>query len=103
MGLGRHPGRVTRRLCLMGSVSLSKAVRSNLLSLQSTATAMARTQTRLAPRLKGNTALDNPNNFFTAASLNGRAGDMSNLLDAMSSGIKTIEAADNGLKAITKT
>lgn len=84
-------------------VNLSKAVRSNLLSLQSTATAMAKTQERLATGLKVNSALDNPSNFFTATSLNSRAGDMANLLDSMSSGIKTIEAADNGLKSITKT
>jgi flagellin-like hook-associated protein FlgL len=87
----------------VADVSLSKAVRSNLLSLQSTAASMARTQERLATGLKVNSALDNPTNFFTAASLNSRAGDMSNLLDSMSNGIKTIEAADNGLSAITKT
>jgi len=87
----------------MSDVSLSKAVRQNLLSLQSTANSMAKTQTRLATGLKVNTALDNPTNFFTAASLNGRAGDMANLLDSMASGIKTIEAADNGLSSITKT
>ena len=40
--------------------------------------------------------------FFTAASLNSRASDMANLLDSMSNGVKTIEAADNGLSAITK-
>jgi flagellin-like hook-associated protein FlgL len=84
-------------------VNLSKAVRSNLLSLQSTAASMAKTQERLATGLKVNSALDNPTNFFTAASLNSRAGDMSNLLDSMSNGIKTIEAADNGLSSITKT
>jgi flagellin len=87
----------------MAEVNLSKAVRSNLLSLQSTAAAMAKTQTRLATGLKVNSALDNPSNFFTASALNSRAGDMANLLDSMSSGIKTIEAADNGLKSITKT
>jgi len=87
----------------MAEVNLSKAVRSNLLSLQSTANAMAKTQERLATGLKVNSALDNPTNFFTAASLNSRASDMSNLLDSMSSGIKTIEAADNGLSSITKT
>jgi flagellin len=84
-------------------VNLSKAVRSNLLSLQSTAASMAKTQNRLATGLKVNSALDNPSNFFTASALNSRAGDMANLLDGMSSGIKTIEAADNGLKSITKT
>jgi flagellin len=87
----------------MADVSLSKAVRSNLLSLQSTAATMAKTQERLATGLKVNSALDNPTNFFTASALNSRAGDMANLLDSMSSGIKTIEAADNGLKSITKT
>src|SRR5690242_4586080 len=64
---------------------------------------MASTQQRLATGLKVNTALDNPTNFFTAASLNSRAGDMANLLDSMSNGIKTIEAADNGLSSIVKT
>jgi flagellin len=87
----------------MADVSLSKAVRSNLLSLQSTAASMAKTQNRLATGLKVNSALDNPTNFFTASALNSRAGDMSNLLDSMSNGIKTIEAADNGLSSITKT
>ena len=87
----------------MADVNLSKAVRSNLLSLQSTAASMAKTQNRLATGLKVNSALDNPSNFFTASALNSRASDMANLLDSMSSGIKTIEAADNGLKSITKT
>ena len=84
-------------------VNLSKAVRSNLMSLQSTAASMAKTQNKLATGLKVNSVLDNPSSFFTASALNSRAGDMANLLDSMSSGIKTIEAADNGLKSITKT
>jgi len=87
----------------MADINLSHAVRSNLLSLQSTAANMAKTQERLASGLKVNSALDNPTNFFTAAALNSRAGDMANLLDSMSSGIKTIEAADNGIKSIVKT
>ena len=87
----------------MADINLTKAVRSNLLSLQSTAAQMTKTQERLATGLKVNSALDNPTNFFTASSLNSRASDMSNLLDSMSNGISTIEAADNGLKSITKT
>jgi len=42
----------------MAGINLSKAVRSNLLSLQSTAAAMAKTQERLATGLKVNSALD---------------------------------------------
>jgi flagellin len=77
----------------MGSdISLSKAVRSNLLSLQNTAEMMNKTQSRLATGNKVNSALDNPSNFFTASALNSRAADMSNLLDSMASGIKVIEA-----------
>ena len=87
----------------MSDISLSKAVRTNLLSLQSTATMMATTQERLATGNKVNSALDNPTNFFTASSLNSRASDMSNLMDSMANGIKTLEAADNGLTAITKS
>src|SRR6218665_1540109 len=87
----------------MSNISLSKAVRSNLLSLQSTATMMAKTQERLATGNKVNSALDNPTNFFTASSLNSRAGDLNALIDGMANGVKTLEAADNGLSAITKT
>jgi flagellin len=87
----------------MSDISLSKAVRSNLLSLQNTADMMSATQNRLATGKKVNSALDNPSNFFTASSLNSRAGDMNQLLDGMANGIQTLEAADNGLKAITKT
>ncbi len=86
----------------MSDISLSKAVRSNLLSLQNTATMMGKTQERLATGNRVNSALDNPTNFFTASSLNSRASDLNNLMDSMSNGIKTIEEADNGLKSITK-
>jgi flagellin-like hook-associated protein FlgL len=61
------------------------------------------TQERLATGKKVNSALDNPTNFFTSEALNARAADIGTLLDAMSNGIQTIEAADNGLTAITKT
>ena len=49
-----------------------------------------------------NSALDNPSSFFTASGLNNRAGDLSRLLDDMGQAVKTIEAADKGMKAITK-
>jgi flagellin len=86
----------------MSDVTLSSAVRSNLLSLQNTADMMAKTQERLATGLKVNSALDNPTNFFTASSLNSRAGDLGRLLDAVGNATQTLEAADNGISAITK-
>ena len=86
----------------MSDITLSKAVRSNLLSLQSTATMMGKTQERLATGLKVNSALDNPTNFFTASSLNSRASDLGQLLDSVSNAVTTIAAADKGISAITK-
>jgi flagellin len=87
----------------MSKIVLSAGVRQNLLSLQTTAELMAATQVRLATGKKVNSALDNPTNFFTSASLQSRAGDLNALLDSMSVGVKTLEATDNGIKAITKT
>lgn len=86
----------------MADITLSKAVRSNLLNLQSTAAAMGKTQERLATGMKVNSALDNPTNFFTASALNSRASDLNQLLDSVSNAVQTIAAADKGLSAITK-
>jgi flagellin len=86
----------------MSDITLSKAVRSSLLNLQNTATMLAKTQERLASGNKVDSALDNPTNYFTAAALNSRAADLNNLMDSMSNGLKAIEAADNGLDAISK-
>ena len=82
-------------------ITLSAGVRQNLLSLQTTADLMSTTQNRLATGKKVNSALDNPTNFFTSETLSSRANDLSNLLDGISNAIKTIEAADNGITAIT--
>jgi flagellin len=87
----------------MADISLSKAVRSNLLSLKGTADMMATTQNRLSTGNKVNSALDNPSNWFTAKGLTNRASDLNSLMDSMANGVKTLEAADNGLSAMTKT
>jgi len=86
----------------MSDVVLSAGVRSNLLQLQKTADLISQTQGKLATGKRVNSALDNPNNYFTAQGLNNRANDLSSLLDAMSNGINTIQAANNGITAITK-
>jgi flagellin len=87
----------------MSDITISRGVRSNLLSLQNIASQRETIQSRLASGKKVNSALDNPTNFFTASSLNSRANDLGSLLDSMSNGIKTLEAADNGLKSIVRT
>lgn len=85
----------------MATVSLSSGVRSALTSLGSTKTDAQQAQFRLATGKKVNSAVDNPVNFFTASSLNDRAGQLTNLLDGISNGIQTIQAASKGLDSIT--
>ncbi|SRR5216684_2608168 len=85
---------------MSGDIVLSTGIRSNLLALQNTADLQARTQNRLATGKKVNSALDNPNSFFTAASLNNRAGDLADLLDSIGNGIQVLKAADNGITSI---
>ena len=86
----------------MSAIVLSAGVRSNLLQLQQTSDLITTTQTKLATGKRVNSALDNPNNYFTAQALDSRAGDLNNLLDSMSTAINTIGAANNGISAITK-
>src|ERR1700761_5387904 len=84
----------------MSGIVLSASVRQNLLSLQSTASLLATTQNDLATGNKVNTALDNPTEYFTAASLNNRAGDIANLLDGIGNGVQVLQAANTGLTSL---
>jgi flagellin len=86
----------------MSDVVLTAAVRQNLLSLQDTAQLLSTTQTRLATGKKVNSALDNPTNFFTAAGLDARASDISNLLDSIGNGVQVLQAADTGITSLQK-
>ena len=87
---------------MSGDIVLSAGVRSNILALQRTADLMTQTQQRLSTGKKVNSAIDNPTNFFTAAALNNRAGDLGRLLDSVGNAIKTLEAADTGIESIKK-
>jgi len=86
----------------MADITLSSGVRQNLLSLQTTADLMARTQNRLATGKKVNSALDNPISYFTSQSLSNRASDLTALLDSIANGVQTIKAADTGITSLTK-
>src|SRR3990170_728072 len=86
----------------MASIVLSASVRQNLLSLQSTADLLSTTQSRLATGKKVNSALDNPTNFFTAASLDSRASDINNLLDGIGNGVQVLQAANTGITSLQK-
>jgi flagellin len=84
------------------SISLSSGVRNALSSIQSNTSQAAVQQKRLATGLKVNSAIDNPANFFTAQGLKSRSSDLGRLLDGIAQGAKTLEAADKGIKSLTK-
>src|ERR1700742_200140 len=86
----------------MSGITLTASVRQNLLSLQSTASLLATTQNDLATGNKVNSALDNPTNYFTAQSLNNRAGDIGNLLDSIGNGVQVLQSANTGITSLQK-
>jgi len=87
---------------MSSNITLSAATRQNLLSLQDTSSLTSTTQNRLSTGKKVNSALDSPVNFFTSQALNSRAGDLGGLLDGISNGIQTIQAANQGITSIQK-
>ena len=83
-------------------ISLSEAVRSNLLTLQRTAKSIAVTQTRLSTGLKVSSAVDDAAAFFTARALNNRASDLDGLKSNIDLAISSIQAAIDGIDAIAE-
>ena len=87
----------------MSNVTLTAAMRSNLLSLQGIQRDLDTTTQRLATGKKVNSALDNAGNFFASQSVNFRANDLTRRLDGIGQAIQTIKAADNGITSMTAT
>ncbi|MDB5492531.1 MAG: flaA [Micavibrio sp.] len=86
---------------MANDVVLSAALRSNLLSLQSTQKGIDSAQFKLSTGKKVNSALDNPQSFFASQALTNRAADLTKLLDGIGQSIQVIKAADNGVTALT--
>jgi flagellin len=86
---------------MTNDVVLSAALRNNLLSLQDTQNSINTHQNRLATGKKVNSALDNPQSFFAAQALTNAASDLSGLLDSVGQSIQVINAANNGVTALT--
>jgi flagellin len=81
-------------------VSLTQAMRANLISLQLTSKLMSLTQQRLATGKKVNSAMDDPVNYFAAQTHLTRAADLASRKDGMSEAIQIVTAADKGITAI---
>lgn len=87
----------------IGEIGLSSSMRSNLVSLQTTARLLGQTEERLSTGKRVNTAVDNPANFFAAQGHNTRANLLTGLKDNISEAIQTIKAADSGIKGVLST
>ena len=85
----------------MSGISLTASMRSNLLSLQNISGQVSSTQNKLATGNKVNSAIDNPDSYYTALSLNNRADDLNALLDSMGQAVSTIKAATTALESAT--
>ena len=85
----------------MTAITLTASMRSNLSSLKTIQAQMDTTQERLSTGKKVNSAIDNASSFYQARSLTNRAADLDALLDSMGQGIQTIQAANEGIEAIT--
>ena len=84
------------------AVNLSSSVRSNLLTLQRSSDLIALTQTRLSTGKVVNSAIDDAPAFFTAKALENTASDFNLLKTDIDLAISTIQAAIDGLDAITE-
>ena len=83
------------------SITLTASMRSNLASLKTIQSQMNITQERLSTGKKVNSAIDNASSFYQSRALTNRAADLDSLLDSMGQGIQTIQAANEGIEAIT--
>jgi flagellin-like hook-associated protein FlgL len=86
----------------MSTITLTASMRSNLSSLKAIQGQMDKTQERLSTGKKVNSAIDNASSFYQARALTNRASDLDSLLDGMGQGIQTIQAANEGIEAVTK-
>jgi flagellin len=82
-------------------ITLSSAVRNNLITLQRTAASIETTQTRLSSGQRVNSAIDDASAFFTSRALNNRATDLNGIKQNIDLAISTINAAIDGIDAIT--
>jgi flagellin len=83
-------------------ISLSFGLRNSLNAMQEIQGAIDSTNKRLATGRKVNDALDNARNYFQSQSFLKDGRDLSNLNDAMSLGLQTIQKAQKAVDGITK-
>jgi flagellin-like hook-associated protein FlgL len=84
------------------NVTLSAAMRTNLLSLQKTGDMVNRTNSRLSTGLKVASAIDDAVAYFQAKGLSDRASDLNSRKDGIDQGISSVKSAIAGLESTEK-
>lgn len=83
-------------------IVIGATMKSTITSIQRARENVDRASERLATGKKVNSALDQPQNFFTASALNFQATSYNKLLDKMGLGIQTLKEAMHGVEALEK-
>ena len=85
---------------MSSNISLSAAIRSNLLALQNTQSLTDQTQAHLSTGLKVASAVDDPVAYFQSAALNDRANAFQSNKDNIDQGISALSTALQGITSI---
>src|SRR5262245_12490971 len=85
----------------ISDITLSGGMRSDLIQLQLVTALQDRTTSRLSTGKRVNNATDDPQAFFAAQDHLSQASDLSSLKSDMGEALQTVNAASNGIKAIT--
>lgn len=85
----------------MSDITLTAAMRNNLLALQNTAANTKTVQQELATGNRVNSALDNPAEYFAAASHTAKATALTARKDGMNEAIQSINTLNNGITAFS--
>ncbi len=85
---------------MANDVTLTAAVRSNLLSLQNTSDLIARTQNRLSTGLRIASPLDDGRAFFEAKALTDRAADIAEKKDGIDQAINSVKVTLEAVESI---
>lgn len=85
---------------MVSDVVVGSAIRNTVNSINRTQEAFDRTSLRLATGLRVNSALESPQNFFAAQSLQQRAADLSRLLDGIGQSTRVVQEALIGVETV---
>lgn len=85
---------------MVNNVVLGQAIRSSITTLQQIERTVDTTTLRLASGLEVNSALDDPQNFFSAKALGNEAQDLEKLIDDINQRVLTLQETNTGIETL---